>query len=263
MLASERQALIYNLIRRDGSAETTELKAMLKVSEMTIRRDIDELEARRMVQRVRGGAIAIDSSMVEVPFAVQAGVNLDKKLSIAHKVIELVSDGMNIAVDGSSTGFESARLLKGFKDITLVTNNISVLWEFRDMSAIHVVTLGGSVAVDGNSIDGAWAQDNASQIFPDIFIFSCVGFNAEEITTTSPVGAEVRKILLKNSQKNVLLADSTKFGKKGFIKLFDWKGVDVLVTNSDLSDQARDSIISNAPHLEILLAESDEFDTSL
>ena len=82
MLASERQALIYNLIRRDGSAETTELKAMLKVSEMTIRRDIDELEARRMVQRVRGGAIAIDSSMVEVPFAVQAGVNLDKKLSI-------------------------------------------------------------------------------------------------------------------------------------------------------------------------------------
>lgn len=256
MLASERQTIIYNIVRRDGAVKTSDLKSILKVSEMTIRRDIEALEFRKLVQRVRGGAVAVGNTAGNMPFAIQSGIHLAKKLDIARTAAELVRDGMHIAVDGSSTGLESARLLKSFKDITLVTNNISLLWEFRNLPAIRVVILGGEIASDGNSIDGSFAIENAVQLFPDIFFFSCAGFDTDNITTATPIAVEIRKILLRNSKKNILLADSSKFGKKGFVRLFDWSNVNVLITNPDLSEQARDSILGNAPHLEIILAES-------
>ena len=110
------------------------------------------------------------------------------------------------------------------------------------------------MAVDGNRIDGPFAVENAAHLYADAFFFSCAGFDAEGITNASPVAGEVRRMLLKNAKRNVLLTDSTKYGRKGFIALFDWSDVDILITDSGLTEEARDAITWAAPQLDIRIA---------
>ena len=254
MLAAERQAVIYDLVRRGDAVKTSELKARLGASEMTIRRDLQELESRNLLRRVHGGAVPVGEIIDEHLFVVQSRVEVARKRPIAQLAAEIVCDGMSVAVDGSSTALEFARLLGNFKGITLVTNNLTVLWEFRG-AAVNLISLGGSVAIDGNSLDGAFAVENARQLHVDAFFFSCAGFGAEGVTNASPVASEVRRTLLSNAKQNILLADSTKYGKKGFITLFDWSDVDILITDSGLTEDARDAVAQAAPQLDIRIAQ--------
>jgi DeoR/GlpR family transcriptional regulator of sugar metabolism len=255
MLANNRQSTIYDMLRKSGSVRTSELKSVLHVSEMTIRRDLEELETRNLVRRVHGGAIPAGDMLSDMSFEAQSEVSVEEKLAIAHKAVELVSDGMHVAIDGSSTGVEFARLLKNLHDITIVTNSLGILLEFRNVPSVSVIILGGSLAFDGNSIDGAFALENAKQLFVDAFFFSCAGFDAEGITNSSPISSEVRKTFIKNAKKKVLLADSTKYGNKGFIKLFGWDDVDVLITDSHLPAHAAEAILQNAPNLDIRITD--------
>jgi len=256
MLADQRQAAIYDLIRKDGSVKTIALKSMLGVSEMTVRRDLEELEARNLIRRVHGGAVASLDRLSESSFAVNAEINVEKKLAIAHRAAQFVENGMYVALDASSTVSEFARLLKSYQGITIITNSLGVLWEFHTVPNARVMVLGGSLAIDGNSIEGTFAVDNASNLFVDTFFFSCAGFNADGVTNATPVASEVRKMLLKNARQSILLADSSKYGKNGFIKLFDWSDVDVLVSDSGLSKEAQESILASAPHLRIEVADT-------
>lgn len=256
MLANDRQVMIYSLIRKQGSVKNTELKAMFPVSDMTIRRDLDELEAKKLVRRVHGGAVFAGEPVSEMSFSDRIVVEVEKKLAIAHKAVELVKEGMYVAIDGSSTGLELARLLKNFHDITVVTDSLNVLWELRNVSSIRVLTQGGWIAKDGNTVEGLFSVENAHRLSVDVFFFSCAGFDEEGITNSTPIGSDVRRAIQKNSKQNVLLADSTKYRRRGFIKLFAWIDVHVFVSDSGLSPAARQGIVEAAPHLELEIADT-------
>lgn len=255
MLAAERQSLIYTLVRENGSAKIGELARALRVSGMTVRRDLELLEAERRVQRVHGGAVSVAGPAPELPFASRSVLEIKKKLAIAESAKRMVTEGMNIAIDGSTTGLEFARRLRDAKGITVVTNNVGVLWEFHDQPGVSVIMLGGSLAGDGNTIEGTFAVEHANQIYVDMFFFSCAGFDEVSITNSTHMGSDVKRALLANAKQNILIADSTKFGKRGFLKLFEWSDVDILITDDEISDDAVASLKDRAPHLRVEIAE--------
>lgn len=206
MLASERQSMIYALVRERGSAKIGDLAKVLRVSGMTVRRDLELLEAERVIQRVHGGAVSVAGPAPDLPFASRSVLEVNKKLAIAESAKKLVNEGMNIAIDGSTTGLEFARRLRGIKGITVVTNNVGVLWEFHDQRDIHVMMLGGALASDGNTVEGTFAVEQANQMYVDLFFFSCAGFDELSITNSTHIGGDVKRALLENAKQNVLLA---------------------------------------------------------
>ena len=256
MLAAERQSMIYALVREKGSAKIGDLAKALRVSGMTVRRDLEFLEAERVLHRVHGGAVSVAGPAPDLPFASRSVLEVNKKLEIAESAKKLVKEGMNIAIDGSTTGLEFARRLRGLEGITAVTNNVGVLWEFHDRSDVHVMMLGGALAGDGNTVEGTFAVDQASQMYVDMFFFSCAGFDELSITNSTHIGGDVKKGLLENAKQNVLLADSSKFGRRGFLKLFECADVDTLITDDEIEEEAVANLLERAPHLKIEVADS-------
>ena len=167
---------------------------------------------------------------------------LEKKQAIAREALSWSQDNQIFYIDGSTTCSELSRLLKGRGRHTVVTDGLSVLNELGGCPGIELVLLGGTLERDGNTFDGLLAVENARRIQVDCSFFSATGFSDEDVVNSGMIGSQVKQLMIRNARKVVLLADSTKFGRRGIIKLCRWSDVDVLFSDCGLPESARTAI---------------------
>lgn len=215
MKASERIKKIIELVPHNGIVFTKDLSNRFDVTEETIRRDLEKIEAMSVgIKKVHGGAyrIAFDK---EVPIAYRQIAVVEEKIRMSEYCVSLMKQGSSIMLDSSTTASCIARKIREAKlQVNVITNSINVLREFENCKDVPVVCVGGALRHRTNSLVGYLATENLSKYHADIAFISCPAVHEEfGLTDHNESEAQVRKIMMKNSNVRYLVVDHTKFGK--------------------------------------------------
>lgn len=210
----ERQEEILNILSKSGSVSVARLASLLFVSQPTVRRDLTALEGRGLVSRTHGGAVLRDTSEREIPLLFREDQNNAAKRAIAEKAIAHVKNGCVIFLDASSTVSYLVPLLERFEDIIVVTNSPKTSMSLGERG-IKSYSTGGLLLMRSVAYVGSEAERFVSGINADLFFFSSRGYSEDVcITDSSAEEASLRRAMLKNAERSIYLADSTKKNQK-------------------------------------------------
>lgn len=231
MFAAERRKKIIELAHQEKKVLVSVLSRMFDVTEETIRRDLEKLENEGIVNRTYGGAVLNRHTNEDLPFTTRNVLNTDIKRDIALKALDLINDGDTLMLDPSSTSFEFMKLLTNKNNLTVITNSINILHDFTG-SEMNIVSTGGSLRTRSLSLVGPVAQDTLQRYNVDKAIISCKGIDLEKgITESNEPECELKKYMLRQCDKIILLADHTKFDKTAFTVLSKLEHIDYLITD--------------------------------
>jgi DeoR/GlpR family transcriptional regulator of sugar metabolism len=231
MLAAERRKKIIELAHQEKKVLVSTLSRMFGVTEETIRRDLEKLEQEGIVSRTYGGAMLNRHTNEDLPFTTRNVLNTEIKRSIAIKALDLINDGDTLMVDPSSTSFEFMKMLSNKKNLTVITNSINILHDFSS-SEINIISTGGNLRPRSLSLVGPVAQATLERYNVDKAIISCKGIDLEKgITESNEPECELKRHMLRQCEKFILLADHTKFDKVAFTVLSELNRIDYLITD--------------------------------
>lgn len=232
MAAKDRLNTIKQLISNEKKVTVSGLSDLFQVTEETIRRDLEKLEAEGYLTRTYGGAVLNANGQTEgIHFYNRAQSFLAEKKQIALKVIPLLEDKATISVDSSTTVMELLKLLKFRDNLTLLTNSSEALNELVQ-SDIKVVSTGGEFNKSTLSLQGSLTKENVEKYHVDIFVMSCKGLDMESGALDSNENeAEIKKVMLAQAAEVALLVDHSKFDKKAFVKLIDLEYINYIFTD--------------------------------
>jgi len=237
MLRAQRRQEILNAVR-SGSAQVAELATAFGVSEMTVRRDLRDLEQEGKLTRVYGGAVAAD----EPSFAEVVVERLDRKSRIGAAAAELVRDGQTIMLDIGTTTLQLARHLRG-RSVTVITSNLAAYEELLPETSVELVLLGGVVRRNYRSLVGVLAEDALRQLRADVAFLGASGIEKDlSVLDSTMVEAPIKRAMLASATRSVLLADSAKFGMRGVARVCGADELDVLVTDEGAPGDARERL---------------------
>jgi DeoR family fructose operon transcriptional repressor len=226
-IPEDRLAALAEVARRDGRGLIADAAADLGVSEMTIRRDLKELEDRGTVKRVRGGALAVGPQ----PFADRRRTAAKAKAAIAGKLAALVPDRGAVAFDASSTVMRLTAGLGPARDLVVLTNGPETFAALQDTAGVRPMLTGGELEPRTGSLVGPLACRAAAQLTVQRFFTSAAAVDvAAGATETCIEEAEVKRVLAAAATEVVLAVDSSKLGHRAVAVSLEWEAVDVLVT---------------------------------
>jgi len=219
----------------DGSVSVGNLSRDLGLSEVTIRGDLRLLEDKGWINRKRGGAVtAIHRDILE-----RQRVFPERKNAIARAAAELVREGDVIMIEAGTTTALIARYLTGKRDIHIVTNSTLVFSYARMNSHLQITMTGGEFRRSTESLVGPIALETIGRLNVRLAFVGTDGFSLKRgMTTHLMEGAEIVKAMKAHAQTTVLVADSSKYGKIGFASVLPLSAMDMILTDSDLDDQA-------------------------
>lgn len=214
MIKMERQEKILHLLNEKRYATVSDLAKTLYVANITVRRDLEEMEHSGLLQRCHGGAMLLEHENREVPFAVRDKENSLAKNQIARKAAELIHDGDTVFLDASSTASHIVDHIDGKKNLTIITNSIHVMEKLRGRDVRCYLT-GGVLLENSHALVGRIAEETISTLYADICFFSSQGVTEEGIVTDfSEEETRLRKCMIKNAKKSIFLYDRSKLGKR-------------------------------------------------
>lgn len=250
MKINERREEIIRILSSADYITVDEFSRQLGVSKVTIRSDLTVMEQKGLLFRTHGGAMIPEHGNVRKisntikEFAVE-------KARIAKKAASLIEDDMTVLVDSGSTAVNIVKYLSG-RNITMITNSILALDQSRDDPSIEVILLGGSLRRYSMGLIGPISNLSISQIHADIMFLGASGYTNDHIYCTNLVEGEIKKEMMKVSDKVVFVADSSKYGKKAFSTVSEWEDIDVFVTER-IENSLLDRLTNRG--LEVLVAE--------
>ncbi len=238
MALNQRRQEILNLIREDGHAKVQKLSRIFKVSEVTIRQDLETLEEMGFIQREHGGAFLKDVGSFAKTGTLLNQSHLEEKREIARKAAALVKEGDSIILDSGSTTTELARLLVGFKSLTVITNALNIAFILGENPGIELIVSGGEFKAPTLSLTG----DMAAGTFKGIHVAKCflatAGISPDmQLTYPGLSDLVVKSAMIRAADKVYLLADSSKLGESSFASLGRITLIDTLITDSKISPE--------------------------
>jgi len=238
MLPRERLEIIKEIVLKEKKVYVSKLSEKFNVTEETIRRDLEKLELQGIVTRSYGGAILnSEKTNEDIPFYKRSKTNIESKQYIAMKAVEFIKEGSTIVADCSSTVLETLKLIKDRKDVTIITNSVEVLQELNQ-SELNIISTGGSLKQRSLSLQGPITQNTISKYNVDIAFVSCKGMDKEKgILDSNETEAEIKRSMIKQSNKVILLIDHTKYDKTSFVKLFDYDNIDYIITDGEPKEE--------------------------
>ncbi|WP_061300116.1 DeoR/GlpR family DNA-binding transcription regulator [Herbidospora cretacea] len=256
MLAQQRQQAILERVRRMGGVRVADLVRDLGVSDMTIRRDLEALADRGLIEKVHGGATVAGPGSTEEPgFAAKSVRQQPEKEAIARAAAALVRPGTAVALSAGTTTWTFAHHLVDVPGLTLITNSVPVAEVFhRAGRPDQTVVLVGGVRTPSDALVGPIAVQAIRSLNVDTLVLGVHGMNARAgFTTPNLLEAETDRELVAAAQQLVVLADHTKWGTVGISTIARLDRANVLVTDSGLDKEAREEL---AEHVgELIVAE--------
>ncbi|WP_042461879.1 DeoR/GlpR family DNA-binding transcription regulator [Neobacillus dielmonensis] len=236
MLGIERRQIITSILQKNKKVLVSDLRKQFNVTEETIRRDLEKLEREGALTRTYGGAVINQPTNLDLPFNQRIDINLQIKQEIAQKASLYISDNDSLFVDSSSTCFELVKLLNDKRNVTVITNSVKILNE-RSNTTNKIISTGGELVPHSLSLVGAISLETAKKYNPDYAILSCNGLDQTKgIMDSNEPDAELKKFMAQQANKNILLADHTKFDNIAFISFLEFQKIDYLITNIKPSD---------------------------
>lgn len=250
MSTPDRQArrdVILRLLAEQQQVNTIELSQRFDVSEMTVRRDLAELQDEGILRRTHGGAVRLDRS----PFETRTVRLRAEKTRIAKRTAELVADGDAVAIDIGTTAHYVAKQLREKRDLLVVTNSINVAVEFRN-TPNRVLLIGGTMLPELSMV-GPLANEILRRLHVNKVVLGCGGLTAERgLAYFHPDEVDVRRTMLDIADTVIVVADHTKFGRTETISLAPVSVADVLVTDQPPAASFRALLAGN--DVELIIA---------
>jgi DeoR/GlpR family transcriptional regulator of sugar metabolism len=210
-----------------------DLASRLAVSEMTIRRDLEDLEARGALTRVHGGAVSNISRSFEPGFAARSMQHVDAKRQIGEAAAELLRDGETVIIDAGTTTLHVVRSLRRDIRIRALALSLFIADELADMPNVTLMIPGGQVRKHERSFVGPVTTAMVEQLTFDTTFVTVGGVDADAgFTEYEFDDAQTKKAALKSARRKVVVADSSKLGAVSFVRLSRTSDIDILVTDS-------------------------------
>ena len=240
MLTSERKALILDLLRRDRRVIAKSLSQQLGLSEDTIRRDLRELAAEGLLQRVHGGALPTSPAMADMRD--RWHVAPDSKDAVARAAAKLVRPEQVVILDGGTTAVRMARYLPPSLRATVITHSPSVAIELAAHETISVELIGGRLFKHSVVSVGASAMEAIARIRADTFFMGVTGVHPElGLTTGDSEEATIKRALSRQAAETIVLASEEKLGAVSPFLVMELGEVDSLVVESGTPGELLDA----------------------
>jgi DeoR/GlpR family transcriptional regulator of sugar metabolism len=214
VLSSEaRRDLIIDELRRQDEVTVSRLSDLLGVSDVTIRKDLQQLEDQGYLTRVRGGAVFSGRGQLELRFAARQQLALEEKRRLAARAAQFVHPGATVFLDGSTTVFQMTRLLRHVQGLTVITNGLYAALELSFAPEITTIVVGGILRKQSSSLVDLLTPELLRRLHVDVAFVSCRGFTVEHGLMESDLReAQLKRIMAQAAQQVVALVDNSKFG---------------------------------------------------
>lgn len=240
MLTAERKRYILELLQEKNYVSVAELSADFKVSEVTIRKILNELDSYGYLKRTRGGAISISISKDEFEEKEKEKTNIKEKKAIAKAAYDYIENGNIIFLDAGSTTLELVRLIKNGnkRNLVVVTNAINIAYEMTEAEDIDLILIGGCVRHRILSCVGSIAEKAIESLYFDkLFLGANSADIVHGITTPNIYEAQVKQQMLKSTKEVILITDYSKFGKVSLSQICPVKTINRLITDSKTPEE--------------------------
>ena len=228
----KRRSRLLDLIRVRGFASIDEIVCELGVSESTARRDLDVLEEQGTARRTHGGVVYAGGSGPGGDFG-QQPTHWAAKQAIAKRAVEEIAAGETVLLDGGTTTYEVARLLVG-RSLQVVTNSLPVANLFVSELRTDLVLLGGYVSPRTGVCLGPYANELLGRLHVTTTVLSAAGISAEGLFNAHLLLAETEQSMLKAAGRVIVVADSSKFGRKSLTLVAALAEIDLVISDGDL-----------------------------
>ncbi len=226
-----REQMYINLLSQKEHT-VTELSKKLFISEPTVRRDIIKLEKKNLLTCKRGTVkLVINAADRRIPLFIRDTEQNEAKASIANKASAHIKDGFVVMLDASTTAYHLLPHIANFKEILLITNGAKTALEAASMG-IKTICTGGEMTLESFSYIGTDAEELLRKYNADIAFFSCRGLSDDgTVSDNSILENSIRRIMMRNSKKSVLLCDKSKLGKKYLNTLCNTNELTLVITD--------------------------------
>jgi DeoR/GlpR family transcriptional regulator of sugar metabolism len=260
MLAEERRQNILEMLERADSVSVTELCERFTVSDMTIRRDLDALAKRNLLQKVHGGAVRSFKAASEQPYQYKKNLQQVEKRAIARKALGLIRDGDTVAFSAGTTTWSIATMLQGsHRDLTFITNSTNIALTLQENGSEQILLSGGMFRTPSDALVGPYADRILRLLNADILFIGIHGLDADAgLTTPNVAEAETNLALVEGARRIVVVADHTKFGVVALAKIAPLSRVDTVITDEGTSKEIRQILEQNG--IQVVIAETNAGD---
>ena len=252
-LPAERHARILEVLAERHAVRVSTLSELLGVSEVTVRRDLEELERKALLERTHGGAIPVQRMRAEPAYGVAAAAMLGEKRAIGRAAAALVQPGETLFLNGGTTTLEVFRAIDA-PDVTIVTNHVGIALESADR-AMNVILVGGEYRAPSNSCVGGFATDAIRKVFAGRAFIGVEGVS-RRAGLTSPVAAEadIARVMIDQTHGSVaVVVDHTKVGTVADFAVAPLTAAADIITDVGMDPDYRDDLARMG--LNVIIAE--------
>lgn len=234
----ERRHAIVNKVNESGRVEVINLAETFKVSTVTIRADLNDLNKKRMLVRSRGGAVAISKITKELSVKEKHSKNQLIKEKLGREAAKLIHNNESIIIDSGTTTEEVAKALYRHENLVVMTNGLNVASELARAENTEVMMTGGTLRQKSLSFYGRQAEVSLSNLRFDKVILGVDGIELQSgITTHFEHEATLNRLMCAISKNVIAVTDSSKFDRSGFHIIAPLNAIDTLITDSNIPQE--------------------------
>lgn len=244
-----RKKFILNTLNEQESITIEEIIKKCNVSEITIRRDLTELEEEGLLIKIRGGAIRSKIGNQLFSYDAKMNQNWQRKEKICQIASRYIENNDVIFIDCGTTLFHLTKYIKRFESLIVITTSLPIVSELLSFQNIKLILIGGEVTSERKAMYGPIANANISRYHADKAFIGADGISLQSgLSSYDEKEADITLQMVENADKTFLLCDSSKIEKNSFIKFAPFSKIDFLITNDDISlhilNEYRDSYIN-------------------
>lgn len=238
MTLTERHNAILELLKQRGSVPVSDLAEILKVSSVTIRKDLTLLEEKKLLFRTHGSAILINPYINDRHVSEKEKLNPEEKQAIGKKAASLISPDDTIIIASGTTMFFLAHEIVPQEHLTVITSSITVTSMLARYKNIDIIQLGGLVRNSSVSVVSEYAEKMLEDFSCSKLFIGVDGIDLDYgLTTTNLLEASLNKSMIRAAQKTIVLTDSSKFGRRGFGRICGLEAIDQIITDNKVPVQ--------------------------
>lgn len=215
MLSEERRRAILEIVNREGRVLVLDLAKRFATSQVTIRKDLEALHAHGVIHRTHGGALPAREGALEDPtLREKEKLHRREKLRIAEVAAGMVQEGQVVILDSGTTTTAIARALRGFQNLTIVTNAVNIAAELSG-SPVEVILTGGTLRKNSFSLVGPIAEETLRRLNADLLFLGVDGFDVHYgLSTPNLLEAKVNRTMVEVAKRTIAVCDASKFGRR-------------------------------------------------
>lgn len=235
---TDRHELILQRLKENGKVSIAELTELMKVTGVTIRKDLKLLEDKNLLFRTKGGGSVNNPYASERTINEKEFINADQKKRIAKAALNLIGNSESISIGSGTTVFELAHCLYPSRPLTVITPALKVGLELSDRPNVEVLQLGGLIRSNSSSVAGSYAERILQELSCEFIFLGVDGIDLDfGFSITNIAEATLNQKMIETAQTVVILADSTKFNRRGLGKICGFDQVQYVVTDNKVASK--------------------------